>query len=178
VNCGALERWLDEGMPGPGARAALAHAASCPLCGPRVRDAERLEALLAAPGPRAPAGFEDRVLARIAAEAPRRSMPARMPEAPSRLPWWSGLGADATLPLALAAASVLMGLAQTWLHLARLPIHLPLPTFDLRAALAALDATPLRTAAVAVALLPPLLLLSYALYRSADLVVRASLLRR
>jgi hypothetical protein len=151
------------------------------VCGPRLRDAERLEAFLSAPAPAAPAGFEERVLARIAAEAPLRAEagPARPAVAePRRLPWWSFLGADPVLPLALAAASVLLGLIRVVFALAGLPLHLSLPSPGLEALRAVLDGSPLRAAAVALALLPPLLLFSRFLYRSTQGVVRTSLLRR
>jgi len=178
VNCGSLERWLDEGMPGSGAAAARAHASGCPLCGPRLREAERLEALLSMPAAAAPEGFADRVLARIAREREPRVAPAAVLPEPRRLPWWSWVGADLALPITIAAASMFVGLMQAAFVLAARPI--PFPNFAIAPGVirAAMDGSPFRAAAVTLAALPPVLLLSYALYRSIQGFVRISPVRR
>lgn len=178
MTCGALERWLNEGMPEAGSAAARAHAAVCPLCGPRLHAAEQVEALLASPAPGAPADFADGVLARIASEPALRTVPALPAPPPPRLPWWSWIGADPALPAALAAGSVLLGLIQAGFVLAELPLRVSLPAFDLDAIRTALDGSPLRAAMVTLALLPPVLLLSYALYQSIQGLVTPSIRRR
>lgn len=178
MNCGALERWLDDGMPRSGDPAARAHAGTCPLCGPRLKAAEQVEALLRKPAPGAPAGFADRVLRRIAAEPDPHRLPARPAPPARRLPWWSWIGADPALPAALAVGSVLLGLVQVGSVLAKQVFHLSLPAVPVGAIETVLRAPPLRLAAAVLALLTSVLLLSYALYQSVQGVVRPSRLQR
>jgi hypothetical protein len=80
--------------------------------------------------------------------------------------------------VALAAASVLLGLIQAVFVLAERPLLLPLPALPLGAVRDVIDGSPFRVAAVALALLPPLLFFSRFLYRSIQGVVRADVARR
>lgn len=182
MNCGAVERWLNEGMPGPGADAMRAHAAGCPLCGPRVAATERVEALLAATAreaPPAPTGFADRVLARIEAEQPLRA-PADAAPAPDRKParpahpvaWWIRAGADPAIPLAIAFAMVFLGVAQAAMLLAGRAIAFPLPTLDWSAPRGALGGTPFTQAVVALCALALVLLASHRLFHATQRSVR------
>ena len=158
MNCAAVERWLNEGMPARGLATARAHAAGCPLCAPRLAAAVRAESILAETArgtPPAPAGFADRVLARIGAEAPLRPPAvARTAPAAMRIPrgaaWWIRAGADPAIAVAIAVATVFLGVTQVAVFLARRPIALPPPALDWSAAREALGGTPLAQAALAV----------------------------
>jgi hypothetical protein len=183
MNCGAVERWLNEGMPGTGAATARAHAAHCPLCGPRLAAAERVEALLATAArgtPAAPAGFADRVLAWVEADSARRApagaraavaRPVARPAHP--LAWWIRAGADPAIPIAIAFASVFVGFAQAAGALARRPIASPLPTLDWSAVSGALGDSPFAQTAVTLSVLGLVLLGSYALFQAVQRSVRA-----
>ena len=186
MNCGAVERWLNEGMPGTGAATARAHAAHCPLCGPRLAAAERVEALLATAArgtPAAPAGFADRVLARVESDSARRaSAPAgvraaaahTVPHPAHPLAWWIRAGADPAIPIAIAFASVFVGFAQAAGALARRPIASPLPALDWSAVSGALGDSPFAQTAVTLSVLGLVLLGSYALFQAVQRSVRAS----
>jgi hypothetical protein len=183
MNCGAVEHWLNEGMPGRGAATARAHAARCPLCGPRLAAAERVEALLAAAArgtPPAPAGFADRVLARIEVDSARQA-PAGgrgaathpVPRPAHPLAWWIRAGADPAIPIAIAFASVFLGSAQAAGMLARRPIASPLPTLDWSALPVALGGTPLTRTVVTLGVLALVALGSYALFQVTQRSMRA-----
>jgi len=81
VTCHELERWLDEGMPPTSAAAFVDHAKTCPACGRAYAAALALEGALSLPPAMAPAGFADRVLARI-------GHPRLAPVPVSSTPWW------------------------------------------------------------------------------------------
>jgi hypothetical protein len=114
----------------------------------------------------------------VAAEPRPRRAPARSPAPARRLPWWSWIGADPALPIALAVGSVLLGLVQVGAVLVEQPFHLPLPSMDMSRIGAVFESPSLRAVGVALAFLIPLLLLSYALYQAAQGVVRPSARRR
>ncbi len=115
MNCGALERWLDDGMPVAGSRRAHAHAARCPICAGRLEQALALEAFLefAAPPP-APPDFATRAMARIALEAsPAPRVPATSrAEAVARparpAAGWVGVLAEPAFTASVAVASALL----------------------------------------------------------------------
>jgi hypothetical protein len=171
MNCEAFTHWLDEGMPEEGRTSARAHAAGCAACRRALEAAGRMEALLAGPAPAAPAGFADRVLARIAAEPGARPHVVTRPAA-RRLPWWSWIGAEPALPVALAIGSVLLGLVRAVSVLATLPIRVPLPAIDWSGVRGALSGPPLQVAVVSAALLTPVIVLSLGIYFSIQGMVR------
>jgi hypothetical protein len=91
---------------------ARAHAASCPSCARALAAATELEAILGTPVLRAPAGFTDRVLARVRAagadpaQAPgvraMRVVPA------NALAWWVRAAAEPAAAFALGLAALVM----------------------------------------------------------------------
>jgi hypothetical protein len=97
-------RWLDRGRPEGRAPAALAHAAGCATCARRWAAEKTLDRLLAEALPLAPAGFSDRLMARL---PERRALPVLLG---GETPWWLRAAADPAAVLALA----LLGLL-TWL---------------------------------------------------------------
>jgi hypothetical protein len=108
VNCGAFERWLDDGGPGALSTAARAHAAACPHCGRALRAARTIEVLLAAPPTAEARGdFTGRVMARVDG-ARRDAFAAWTPLAPAAglPPLWMRLLAEPSVLLALALAAV------------------------------------------------------------------------
>jgi hypothetical protein len=177
MSCGAFTHWLDEGMPEEGRASARAHAAGCAACRRALEAAERVEALLASPAPAAPGGFADRVLARIAAEPRARPLAAPRPAA-RRLPWWSWIGAEPALPVALAIGSVLLGLVRAVSVLVTVPIRIPLPAIDWSGVRGALSGPPLQVALVSASLLTPVIVLSLGLYFSIQGMVRSGSRRR
>lgn len=87
MNCAAFDRWLDEGMPPGSAEEARRHALACAACAVSLRAAEAVEAALLGEPIAAPAGFADRVMERVAAEAPARPfLPVDLDGPP--LPLW------------------------------------------------------------------------------------------
>ncbi len=113
MNCDALERWLDEGMPEAGSRRAHDHAARCPICAGRLEEALALEAFLEFAAPQAaPPRFAERAMERIALEAP----PAPRLAAAPRPAWrparpaagWLGVLAEPAFTASVAVASVLL----------------------------------------------------------------------
>lgn len=110
MNCRDFEHWLDEGGPGAGAAEAASHAASCVSCARAQRAADSLESLLAAPPAPAPAGFTDRVMARVRPAAPLSVAPFSPP-----MPWWIRAAGDPVTVLALGlAAAVAWGWDGLW----------------------------------------------------------------
>jgi anti-sigma factor RsiW len=117
VNCDALTRWLDDGMPERESDAARAHARGCPRCARSLAAAEAIEALLSSPAPAsAPATFTDRVMARVASASEARGH-ATMP-APSPFPWWARVAADPAAALAAALSAVVVWKADALIALA------------------------------------------------------------
>jgi hypothetical protein len=102
MNCGDLQRWLDEGAPAASADAAQAHALVCAACERALRVAIEIEGLLEAGPPPAPAGFSARVMERVQ-EAPRLALLAQVPA----LPWWLRAAAEPACALALVTAGLL-----------------------------------------------------------------------
>jgi len=104
MRCAEFQRWLDRERPGAAATAAMHHAAGCASCARRVAAEEAIDRLLAEPPPRAPAGFGDRLMARL---PERRAVPI---EVGSATPWWLRAATDPAAVLAL----LLLGLV-AWL---------------------------------------------------------------
>src|SRR5262245_47329091 len=90
MTCADLDRWLDQGSPTRSYVEAMAHARICARCLAALRATDELETGLAA-GPRTvPAGFMNRVMARVATTP---QLPARIPLADllpyfQAQPWW------------------------------------------------------------------------------------------
>ncbi len=103
MDCVEFERWLDEGMPSDEGAATRAHALSCPRCAAEEARARAIESALATPAASVPAGFADRVLSRVEADA-RPSVPAvPLPRLLAVPRWVRPLGAPVVaIPLALA----------------------------------------------------------------------------
>jgi len=107
VNCASFTRWLDAGRPQGDAAAAHAHAASCARCTDALQATRELERMLARPAAIAPAGFADRVMARITAPEKAGSvMRRRIVWAPPGLPWWISAAAHPGTLLAFAVAAL------------------------------------------------------------------------
>lgn len=81
MTCHEFERWLDDGMPRTAEAEALDHARSCPGCAGARAATLAIVSALAQPTAPAPAGFADRVLARI-------EHPVLAPVPVSATPWW------------------------------------------------------------------------------------------
>ncbi len=81
--CSAFERWLDDGREG--GDHPLEHAAGCARCARLLAADDALGAWLGTAG-HAPDGFSDRVMQRIATTA--ASSRARVPIAPPAMAWW------------------------------------------------------------------------------------------
>lgn len=140
MTCESFDRWLDEGALDPGAAEARAHARTCTRCARALDAMLEIEAALANP-PVAPAGFTDRVMARVAvtpqAAAPRAviGMPAA-PLLPPAFPWWVRIAMEPAVLLAAVVAAlfvrfsapVLGGAArvQVWLSHVEVSAHLPI----------------------------------------------------
>jgi len=105
MDCGHFERWLDEGMPVAEGPAAHAHVASCARCAAALATARRLDAGLAACALRAPAGFVERVMERVARARAARLLSLVETDA---LPWWVRAAAEPTAALSLALAALLI----------------------------------------------------------------------
>src|SRR5262245_2618681 len=101
MNCAAFERWLDEGAPQDLAAAAQAHASQCARCAAAERAARSLELALSATATPAPAGFTERVMARVGGRA---QAPALLPA----LPWWIRAAMEPATVLAMLAAGAVV----------------------------------------------------------------------
>ncbi len=130
MNCRTFEAWLDEGMPATGGGEAARHAGACANCAAALEAARAIEGLLAIGAARAPAGFSDRVMARVA--APARALGGAIPEAAfatpalseaafatPALPWWVRAAAEPACALALALAGLLIWAGDALLASAR-----------------------------------------------------------
>jgi len=102
VTCDAFARWLDDGAAASAADPHLAHAATCAACGTALAAARALDTLLAAAPAPGPAGFADRVMARVGAIDVRR---IAAPQRPA-LPWWARAAAEPAAALALVVAAI------------------------------------------------------------------------
>jgi hypothetical protein len=160
MRCGHFERWLDSGMPVEGAVEARVHAAACAGCAARESAARELEVLLAVDPPAAPSGFTATVMTRIAA---RRRLPLLLPANP--LPWWVRAAADPACALALVSAALFV-----W-GLDRMPVLVGAIGAWERALVASLGSRAPQLldagtwSAVAVSLVPTVILASLTLYR-------------
>jgi hypothetical protein len=121
------------------------------------------------------------VLARIEAErAPRpvaaEPAPAPRPRARHGLAWWIRAAADPAIPIAVAVATVLVGVTQAALLFARGPVALAMPALDWTVAHGALGGTPLTQAVVEACVLGLVLFASHRLFhlaqRSVDIRAR------
>ena len=112
MKCSRFAAWLDAGAPDAMAPKARAHAATCPACAQALTASAELEAILAEPGLHAPAGFTDRVLARVrAAETdPARALRIQaLRVAPANaLAWWIRAAAEPASACALVLAALVM----------------------------------------------------------------------
>ena len=111
MNCLDFDRLLDQGEPSRLGPESLAHAEGCPRCARALASARGLERALdahfAGADVLAPAGFADRVMARVAAASAVASRtPWCLAEDP--LPWWTRLAAEPAVALAVALASLLL----------------------------------------------------------------------
>lgn len=165
MNCERFERWLDSGTPDSDAAAARMHARDCESCAAALEAWLELDVALDVVAA-APAGFTDRVMARVAESPQPLAGAARLPVAaslpPSPFPWWVSAMMQPAAVLAAVAAALLAGFgepmlrgvfaAQGWAAQA-LAGHAP----------AALD--PVAARVVALALLPSVAWMSWRIYR-------------
>lgn len=112
MDCLAFERLLDDGAPHRLSAPALAHARECARCERSLARARSLERALErhftsvpAPADAVPAGFTDRVLARVERGEARGVHGLALPEA---LPWWVRAAADPAVLLAFAVAALIV----------------------------------------------------------------------
>jgi hypothetical protein len=124
MNCLAFEALLDEGTPGRLNEAALAHARDCGSCARSLERARSLESALerhfaSSAGPHelaAPAGFTDRVMARVRRSESRGVRWLTLPDA---LPWWVRTAAEPSVALASVVAALLLWRGNVLLAMAR-----------------------------------------------------------
>jgi hypothetical protein len=107
VTCDGFERWLDDGMPDAGAASAHDHAVRCARCATALAAALEVEQFLATPPTPAPAGFADRVMARVEASAAVRASLMAPPSSPA-FEWWVRAAAEPAVALALGLAGLLV----------------------------------------------------------------------
>jgi len=115
VNCLAFERLLDEGAPDRLPAEALAHARECEACARSLARARSLEQALEAhfsEAPEVPAGFADRVMARVERGEARG---VRWLALPSALPWWTRAALEPGVVLALATVALFVWRGDRWL---------------------------------------------------------------
>lgn len=110
MNCAGVDRWLDEGSPAASQMEALAHARICARCLAALSAADALESLLSSVTAPAPAGFADRVMARVAATAQVRPLIPVSELMPffQTVPWWVRVAREPASLLAMLLASVLV----------------------------------------------------------------------
>ena len=176
MRCETFDRWLNEGRPQEGAAESQAYARTCARCGAALEAALGLETWLAALVARAPEGFADRVMARIAfADAATEPARVEVVDAEPALPWWVEMITEPVAALALLVAALLAAMAPAWVTrgpaaFASLGAWLSslIDGFALQVG-AALN--PTLTDALVLALLPPILLLSLPLYQLAQRLV-------
>lgn len=111
MNCATFDRWLDDGRPAADLGPAAAHARGCARCAGALDAALELEAALAVTAP-APAGFTDRVMARVAATAQEHPIAAPIAAAPllgSPFAWWVRVTMEPSVLLAALLLALLVG---------------------------------------------------------------------
>lgn len=177
MRCEAVDRWLDDGRPEGLAVDAEAHARTCARCGAALEASLGLDALFSVPAPRAPQGFTDRVMARVA-QARTSPEPARAaPDDAPALPWWVEMMGEPAAALALGVAAVTALQAPAWVRSGPAVVSGAAVwvsgwgdalAIQIRAALG-----PTQIDALALGLLPLLLLLSLPLYRWAQRLMLA-----
>lgn len=110
MNCTAFDRWLDAGSPAATAAAARVHARDCERCAAALDASLELDVALGVV-PAAPAGFTDRVMARVA-ETPQAAAvivaPLRVAPAPEPFAWWVRAAMEPSMLLATTLAAMLM----------------------------------------------------------------------
>jgi hypothetical protein len=111
VHCLAFERLLDEGEPRRLPAAAVEHSLTCARCARSLARARSLESALErhfareAAADAVPAGFTDRVMARVARGEARGVRWLALPDA---LPWWTRAFADPAVVLACGVAALIL----------------------------------------------------------------------
>ena len=119
MNCLAFERFLDEGAPDQLLAEALAHVRECEACARSLARARSLERALEAhfsSEPEVPAGFADRVMARVSRGESRG---VRWLALPNPVPWWTGAALEPRVVLALAVMALFVWRGDRWLAGAR-----------------------------------------------------------
>jgi hypothetical protein len=119
VNCLEFERLLDAGAPERLPAEALAHATTCASCARSVARARSLERALEAhfaADVAAPAGFVDRVMARVERGEARG---VRWLTLPSALPWWTRVPTEPGVVLALSTVALFVWRGNSWQAAAR-----------------------------------------------------------
>jgi len=186
MNCRELERWLDDGGAPERYVEAMAHARICAHCSAALGGLDELEELLAQPLAVLPAGFTERLMARVA-ETPQ--VPARIPVMEllpffQTVPWWVRVVVEPASLLALLLASALVWRGDTLFALASggaatlaswlgQALAAPLPSLD-PGAVGAVLVHPYVPAALAIGLAPLVFMASRAIYAwSAERVGRA-----
>ena len=185
MNCSSFERWLDAGMPGEGARRALAHAEGCKVCAPALVEARAVEAALrgdaegagapghrlaSAAGVKARAGFVDAVMARVEAEAPRARPAVATLGLETPALWWVRLFADPMSVVSVTLAIVVGVVARVepgWFTAAAAgSVAYGERAGEALAAWPLLDRPSRAAAAAALAIAPVLIFLAVAVYRT------------
>lgn len=125
MNCARFDRWLDGGRAADAEAEARTHARGCARCAAAREASLELEVALGA-APPAPAGFADRVMARVA-DTPQGAAAAALAPAPVRalldlpaLPWWVRAAIEPGALLAAAASALLLGWGGPLFHRASL----------------------------------------------------------
>jgi len=119
VNCLEFERLLDEVAPDRLPAEALVHARTCEACARSLARARSLERTLEAYFSEtitAPAGFADRVMARVERGEARG---VRWLALPSAFPWWTRAALEPGVVLALATVALFTWRSDRWLVGAR-----------------------------------------------------------
>jgi hypothetical protein len=103
MDCERFERWLDEGLPAEMGAAVHAHAAACARCAAALDAARALDAALERSAVVAPAGFDARVMERVARARLARLLAWAEPDA---LPWWVRAAAEPATALSLVLGAL------------------------------------------------------------------------
>jgi len=114
VNCLEFEKLLDDGEPERLPAEALGHARACASCERSLARARSLERALEAhfsDDISPPAGFVDRVMARVERGEARGVRWLTLPDA---LPWWTRAASDPLVVLALAIVALFVWRGDRW----------------------------------------------------------------